>query len=267
MKVYISADIEGITGISHWDEAGKSKPEYQEFRQRMTDEVLAACEGALAAGATEIWIKDAHGTGRNIIDAELPECARLIRGWSGSPLIMVQELDASFDAIVFIGYHSKAGSEGNPLAHTLSLNVAHLKLNGVIASEFVLHAYAAAMMGVPIAFLSSDKGLCEEVQALNEHIQVLAVSEGIGNSTVSLAPRYTRQKIKEGVADALQQDLALKKLTLPDHFSVEIKYKNPTSAYKASYYPGAEHIGEQTVRFCSDDYFEIMRMVMFTFNS
>ena len=73
MKIYISADIEGIAGISHWDEARKAHATYQEFRAEMTEEVVAACDGAIAAGAKEILIKDAHETGRNIIAGRLPD--------------------------------------------------------------------------------------------------------------------------------------------------------------------------------------------------
>ncbi|MCJ7789554.1 MAG: M55 family metallopeptidase, partial [Candidatus Atribacteria bacterium] len=81
MKIYISADIEGVTGIAHWDETEKSKSDYQKFAQQMTDEVKAACEGAVNAGVEEIWIKDAHDSGRNIIAVDLPEIIRLVRGW------------------------------------------------------------------------------------------------------------------------------------------------------------------------------------------
>ena len=105
MNVYISADIEGTAGITHWDEADRNNPAYPEFREAMTREVVAACEGAIAAGATDILIKDAHDSGRNIHVSQLPECARIVRGWSGHPYSMVQELDESFDALVLIGYH------------------------------------------------------------------------------------------------------------------------------------------------------------------
>ena len=120
MKVYISADIEGVAGIAHWDEARKNHGDYAEFREQMTREVAAACRGARAAGATEILIKDAHASGRNLLHRQLPAGVRLIRGWSGHPLSMVQELDEGFAAVMMIGYHSPASSGANPLAHTMS---------------------------------------------------------------------------------------------------------------------------------------------------
>ena len=123
MKIYISADIEGVTGIVHWNETEKLKSDWQEFCKQMTQEVKAACEGAISTGAEEIWIKDAHDTGRNIIASDLPQKVKLIRGWSEHPLLMVQELDTSFDALIMIGYHSFSGSNSNPLSHTLSSRI------------------------------------------------------------------------------------------------------------------------------------------------
>jgi D-amino peptidase len=158
MKVYISVDIEGVAGITHWDEAEKTHRDYPEFREQMTREAVAAIEGAQAAGAREIWVKDAHDSGRNLITSMLPADIRLIRSWAGHPLCMVQELDDSFDAIVMIGYHSPAGSEANSLAHTLSLKPHLIRLNGRITSEFYIHALAGSMLGVPTVFVSGDGG-------------------------------------------------------------------------------------------------------------
>lgn len=263
MKVYISADIEGVAGISHWDEATKTHATYPEFRDRMTDEVVAACDGAIAAGATEIWIKDAHSSGRNILAARLPACAKLIRGWSGHPFCMIQELDESFDAVLFTGYHSKAGDEGNPLAHTLSLEVGLISINGEAASEFMLHAFAAATKGVPAVFLSGDQGICDDAKKLIPAITTVPVSQGIGPSTVSIAPQHALALIRENVTAALRGDLARCRLKLPEQFTLEVKYTNPVDAYRGSWYPGVKHIGKQTLRFEAEDYFEVMRAIRF----
>jgi D-amino peptidase len=263
MKVYISADIEGTTGITHWEEADKTHPTYQEFRERMTDEVVAACEGAIEVGAKEIVIKDAHGSGRNIIAARLPDCAKLIRGWSGHPFCMVQELDQSFDALLFVGYHAKAGSDDNPLAHTLRLRVAHLKINGEIASEFHMHAWAAASVKVPSVFLSGDSGICADAQRIAPGIVTVPVSRGIGPSTMSIAPNLAKRQIQAGVANALRGDLGTRRFVLPKHFTLEIKYTTPVDAYRASWYPGAKLAGARIVQFESENYFEILRAINF----
>src|SRR3954466_5166489 len=263
MKVFISADIEGTTGITDWEEAGKGHLTYQEFRERMTEEVVAACEGAIEAGAKEILIKAAHSPGRNIIAARLPDCARLIRGWSGHPFSMVQDLDESFDALLFVGYHSKAGSDDNPLAHTLRLRIAHLAINGEIASEFQIYSYAAALVKVPGVFLSGDAGICADAQRINPGIVTVPVSRGIGPSTLSIAPSLAVKEIRAGVTRALQGDRAACRITLPKHFKLEIKYTTPIDAYRASWYPGAQHSAPRTVAFESDDYFEILRAIKF----
>jgi D-amino peptidase len=263
MKIYLSADIEGTAGITKWDEAEKNHPDYPEHRAEMTREVLAACDGAIAAGAREILIKDAHDSGRNILQADLPDCARLIRGWSGHPFSMVQELDKSFDAALFVGYHSKAGDESNPLAHTLNLDIMRMRINGVPTSEFLLHAYAAATVGVPVVFVSGDWQLCTEIKETNPSITAVAVSEGIGRSTVSLAPKAACAKIRQGVEQALQGDLKKCLLPLPERFTLEIEFNNPVKAYKSSWYPGCTHIGERTIRFETRDYFEVMRALKF----
>jgi D-amino peptidase len=263
MKVYISADIEGITGITDWEEATKTHATYGEFRERMTDEVVAACEGAIEAGAKEILIKDAHSSGRNIIASRLPECAKLIRGWSGHPFSMVQELDESFDALLFVGYHAKAGSDDNPLAHTLRLRVMHLAINGEIASEFHMHSYAAALVNVPPVFLSGDAGICTDAQKIVPGIVTVPVSRGIGPSTLSIAPSLAVKEIREGVTRALQGNRTACRITLPKHFTLEIKYTTPVDAYRASWYPGAKHAADRTVHFESSDYFEILRAIKF----
>jgi D-amino peptidase len=263
MKIYISADIEGTAGITNWDEARKTHPDYPEHRLEMTREVLAACEGANAAGAKEILIKDAHATGRNILQADLPVNARLVRGWSGHPMSMVQELDKSFDAALFVGYHSKAGDETNPLAHTLNLDIMRMRINGVPTSEFLLHAYAAAYVGVPVVFVSGDWQLCTDIKDTNPSITALAVSEGIGPSTVSLSPKAACAQIRDGVEQALRGDLKKGLLTLPKQFTLEIEFNNPVKAYKSSWYPGCKHVGERTIRFETGDYFEVMRALKF----
>lgn len=263
MKVFISSDIEGTAGITHWDEADKKHFSYPEFRDLMTGEVLAAIEGAIEAGATEILLKDAHGSGRNILTERLPACVRIIRGWSGHPLSMVQGIDGGFDALIFTGYHSRAGSETNPLAHTMNLRISELRLNGAAASEFQLHATAAALYNVPAVFISGDKGICADAQDLNPAMVTVPVLEGIGRSTVSVAPSVARTNIKAGVKKALGLDRKSCLMPLAEEYVLEVVFNNPTDAYRAAWYPGATHIGNRAVQFASADYFEIMRAQKF----
>ncbi len=264
MKVYISSDIEGVTGVTHWDETSKSKGDYHPFAKQMTREVNAACEAASRAGAEEIWVNDAHGSGRNLDIQELPKNVRIIRGWSEHPLLMVQELDESFDAVMFIGYHSHSGSKDNPLSHTMSSSkLNYIKINGEFANEFIIHSYAASMFGVPSVFVSGDKGLCDYVEKTNSNIKTVSVKEGVGNSTISIHPDLAVEKIKSGVEEILVSNIDLCNVSLPELFEVEISYTNHTSAYKASFYPGVEQISSTNVKLQTSDYFDVLRMIMF----
>ncbi|MEO0600224.1 MAG: M55 family metallopeptidase [Myxococcota bacterium] len=264
MKVYISADIEGVAGIAHFDEATKTHPDYDEFRQRMTREVAAAAEAALDAGATEVWIKDAHATGRNLFVDALPRAVRLIRGWSGHPLSMVQELDASFGALMMIGYHARAGSGGNPLAHTMSSRVVNrIVVNGRPASEFLLHAYAGALFEVPTVMVAGDEALCAEVAELDPGIRTVATMRGVGDSTVSVHPDVAVDGIRAAVTDALQDVASIRTLAPPETLTVDLRFVKPMAAYRASHYPGATLVDDDTIRFETRDWFEVMRLLLF----
>ena len=264
MKIYISADIEGVAGITAWEEARRSSPNYPYFAEQMTKEVAAACEGATMAGATDIIVKDAHGSGMNINPSGLPENIKLIRGWSGHPYKMIQGIDESFDAIVFVGYHSCGGSDENPLAHTVSSSVIdYIKLNGEYLSEFLLHSYLAVYFKIPVAFLSGDKGICEEAKKFDENIVTVATSEGIGAASVSIHPGKSVELIRDGARWALERDLNKNKIKLPKRFALEIGYKYHGDAYKNSFYPGAAQNSPKSILFKTNDYFEIMRATSF----
>lgn len=265
MKVFISADIEGICSTVKWEECRPKEKFYSIFAEQMTQEVVAACEGAIAAGANEIVIKDAHGWGANIDITKLPECVKLIRGWSGHPYSMAQGIDNTFDAAMFVGYHSAAASGGNPLSHTISSKVYnYIKLNGEYASEFMLFSYVAAYEGVPTVFLSGDKSLCEEGEKLHPMLHVVAVKEGIGSSVISMVPSKALKLIRETSEKSLKQNLEEAKISLPKNFSIEICYKDHTLAHSKSYYPGMKKINSNTLLFETNDYFEVLRMLKFS---
>jgi D-amino peptidase len=263
MKIFISADIEGVTGATHEDEIVAGKEAYVEFRKQMTAEVNAACQGALEAGATEIWVKDAHASARNLVAEELPPEIRLVRGWSGHPFSMVQELDDSFSAALMIGYHASAGDAGSPMAHTMTGSAVWIRVNGDLASEFLLHAYAAGSEGVPVVFLSGDEGICDRARAHIPAIHTVAVKRGLGDSTVNLHPRVACERIQAGVSEALRGRLEACKIEMNPPFAVEIRYRRHAAAYQASFYPGAELKDPYTLQFEAEDYFDVMRLLAF----
>ncbi|MBW2367658.1 MAG: M55 family metallopeptidase, partial [Deltaproteobacteria bacterium] len=262
MKIYISADIEGIVGVTDRDEIIKNSPGGKDFLEQMTAEVAAACEGAHDAGATQILVKDAHGPARSIIPAKLPTGVNLVRGWSGHPYGMMDQLDDTFQAAMMIGYHAGAGSAGNPLAHTFNGTFFNcIKLNGQYASEFLLNTYTAAMLKVPVVFVSGDKGICDEVSTFNHNIATVAVKNCIGNATNSLHPDTAVEKIKAAVTEVLKGEVSKCHVALPDHFSMEVKFAWAPVAYKPSFYPGAAlHPKDPSiVTFETDSYFEVLR--------
>lgn len=262
MKLYISADIEGVTGVTHWDETELHHAAHGAAAAQMTREVVAACRGAIAAGATEILIKDGHDSARNIIASELPEEAVLIRGWTNSPESMVAGIDDNFDAAIFIGYHSGADSNGCPLSHTMNLNNNYLKINGDYASEFTINTYTAAHYNVPVVFLSGDATLCEQAKKLVPSIETVAVKYGIGNATFNINENKACRLIEEGVKAGLQK-INDCKINEPSVYDVEINFKECVKAYRASFYPGVTQVDDKTIRYTAKDAKEMMTTRMF----
>jgi len=263
MKVFISADIEGITGIVHWDEATRWKPDYPPYNDELLNEVRAACEGANQAGAKEILIKDAHGVGRNLNFSNLPDNVKILRSFSGHPYGMMQEIDNTFDAVLMIGYHSYGSSDQNPLSHTLDDNLSYIKINGEYASEFLINGYTASLENVPIAFVSGDYGLCEHVKEINPNIETVGLSKGIGNSAIGIHPNVAFEKIKHGVENKLKNKNDNCKISLPEKFNVEISFLNHTKAYRSSFYPGMVKKSSTNLLFETNEYFEVLRMLAF----
>ena len=264
MRVFISADIEGICFTDEWKETRKDDPEYPKACAQMTAEVRAACEGAIEAGADYILVNDAHGHGTNIDVSQLPECVEVIRGWSGNPLAMADGVqEGHFDAAMFIGYHCAAGRQGSPLSHTNSLKPAKVRINGEIGSEFLIFSYAAAMYGVPTVFLSGDRCLCDDSADLHPMLKTVAVKEGWGGRVKCLHPKVACDRIREGVKEALGQDLGMAKIELPEWFRLEITYKEPVDAVRNSYYPGFVLENDNTIHTETESYMEILTAIEF----
>jgi D-amino peptidase len=266
MKLYISSDIEGTTGIVDWEETDINHPSSKYFIEQMTREVTAACEGAIEAGADEIIVKDAHHSARNINPSKLPDKTRIIRGWIGSPQSMLGGIDSTFDGVIFTGYHSAAGTAANPLAHTMNRRNVYVKINGELASEFLINSYTAAFYKVPVLFLSGDKFLCESVKRLNKNIRTVAVSEGIGNASNSMNPFAAVENIRNQVQNAVRtaiEDRTSFLVELPEKFLVEICFKEHYNAYKGGFYPGAKQTAHNIVQFESDNYMDVLKFFCF----
>ena len=261
MKLYISADIEGTTGITRWDETHSGGAGYPYFSEQMSLEVAAACEGAICAGCDDILVKDAHGSACNIIPRLLPEDVRIFRGWIKNPMCMVTNLDESFDGIFFTGYHSAAGMDTNPLSHTMETSNNYVKINGVLASELMINSLTAASFGVPVRLVTGDKGLCDWIKSVNPNIETVAVSEGFGYGSLSIHPNKAIRLIREAAERAAKKPAADCMFPMPEHFDVEVCFKEHGKARKAASFPGVVQTGPATVSYHSDVYYDVMRML------
>jgi D-amino peptidase len=262
-KLFLSADMEGTCGVTHWEETERGKLDYEHFRAQMSREVAAACEGALAAGFEDVLVKDAHDYCRNIWPELLPEQARILRANAKHLYIMMAGLDASFDGVVFTGYHSAAEMPTNPLSHTMNTRNVRVTLNGELCSELLLNSLTAAMLGVPVYCVTGDKGLCDWVQSINPNIVTVPVSEGMGNASLSIHPKLAVSRIREAVERAVKQPKEACMFPMPDHFVMEICFKQHYDALGGSWYPGAKQVDARTVRFESDCYEDVLRFVYF----
>ena len=171
LKIYISVDIEGTAGICDWKETELGENDYNYFQEEMIQETIACCEALINLGITNITVRDAHDSARNIIPNRLPKEVTLIRGWTEGPCDMMAGLDNTYDGVIFIGYHSPARSIGNPLSHTLTTTLNHIKINGNIVSEFLLNTYfAQSQYNVPVILICGDNNLTNIVHSANVFI-------------------------------------------------------------------------------------------------
>ena len=262
-RIYLSCDIEGTCGIAHWDETERSKPDYPRFAAQMSREVAAACEGALRGGASELMVRDAHDSARNIDPASLPEQAKIMRGWGRDPYAMMSGLDVDFSGVVFTGYHSASGWAGNPLSHTMNTRNVHVKVNGEVMSELMMNSLTAAMMGVPVLLVTGDRMLCEWFQTKVPSALAVPVSEGVGNGSVSMHPDKAVRLIREAAEKAMTLDRVSCLYPMPERFEVEICYRQHFDARGASWYPGVRQVDDRTVAYASDRWMDVLTMFHF----
>lgn len=265
MKVFISADIEGVNSITTWNETEKGTSDYLAFKKQMNMEVLHACKGAIEAGAKMVFVKDAHDSALNLDINMLPDQVILHRGWQGCPASMMAGLDKTFDAVIFVGYHSAAGSSGNTLSHTMNTKLNYIKINGTLASEFTINSLYASYLNVPVAFLSGDEALTKEVLKVNPNIKVVATKIGANGATISKHPNITNKEIEDAVKESLLENLKEKMVPLPKHFDIEINYKNHIDAYSKSFYPGCKLKDDFTITYSTEDYYDALVMFKFVF--
>ena len=265
LRVFISVDMEGITGVVNAAQLGPGEFEYERFRKMMTAEVNAAIDGALAAGATKITVADSHGNGLSVLPEELNSKARLIRSWP-RPLEMMEGIDGGFDAALFIGYHASINTSGAVRAHTISSRRFYdLRLNGQHASEALLNAAIAGHFGVPVVLLSGDDKIVDEVhRTIAPNIVGVTVKRGIGyHSADNLSPEVARAMIRDGVKEGLSRLSSFRPFTISKPVRLEIAFKNMINAEILSLLPNVERVDGATIAFTGKDIVEATKFIAF----
>ncbi len=260
LKVFISVDMEGICGVVNWDETSQGGPDYPLFRRLMTQEANAAIEGALAAGATEILVRDSHGSGRNILPDVLKPEARLLRDWTYGPLSMMEAIDESFDAVIFIGYHARAGTPDAVLKHTMTTSIYDVSLNGKKMPEAGFNGAIAGYFGVPVVLVSGDQAIAEQARELFGEIETAVVKEAIATAAIMLHPHKAQDLIRQKTTAALKRLKDFKPYKLNPPYNLEVVYTDEVKAVIASWIPGAVRTGPRTITFSSNDFMEMLKL-------
>ena len=251
MKLLISVDMEGISGVVLSDHTSSDHKEYERFRRLMTAETNAAIEGALAGGADEIVVNDSHGSMTNILIEELNPAAELISG-SPKPFGMMQGIGPDIDVVFFVGYHAASGTGAAVLEHTWTGNVFSVHLNGQAVGETGLNAALAGWYGAPVRLVTGDQSVTAEARALLGEIETVVVKEGITRSAARcLTPRVAHEHIRAAAQRALTASAAPFVLSSP--LTVRVTFQRAGHADLAEMVPGSVRVDGRTVEWSGPD--------------
>lgn len=256
MNVYVSCDMEGTAGVCSWKQCDPTDGhEYPTFRRYMTREVRAAIEGARDSGARRILVNDSHWFMRNLLLDELPgdEDLRVVSG-TPKPWSMAANIDASFDAAFFTGYHAKAGDAAT-LAHTYSDDVYSVSVNGTPCSEALLNAALAGCFGVPVVLITGDRTIVEETTRALPWAVGVVVKDAIGYTSVnSMTPPEAQAAIRAGAREAVGRIEGASPFRFEPPFELVIETAAVEHADFIELMPGFARVGGRTVRFSSAEY-------------
>jgi D-amino peptidase len=266
LKVYISADMEGIAGVASADQLGPTSFEYARAREWMTGEVLAAIQGAREAGATEFVVSDSHGNGESLLIDKFPSDVpiRIVRSFP-RPLGMMEGIDSTFGAVIFIGYHASTSSTTGVRAHTMSSALlTRISLNGTSMSEAGINAAIAAQFGVPVVMITGDDAIVYETKQRLGAVQGVAVKQAIGfHSTSTLTPEVAQAQIRQNAKTAVEHRGQMKPYAMTRPVSVEVSFKNYRPVELLGYLPNVQRIDSHTVRFSARDMIEASKFLEF----
>ena len=265
MNVYISADMEGITGTVSWAQCGRPATEHFDWafaRRMMTHDVNAAVRGARAAGAVRVLVMDAHGTSRNLLVDELEPGTELLSGLLPHALGMMTGLDPSFGCAMLVGYHAMAGTLAGTMEHTIMGTIHRFWINGVPAGEMTLSALTAGSLGVPLVFVSSDDKGCAEAESLFPGVRTATVKHGVGRYCARLLhPSVTDPLIERAAQDAVSQASGVAPYRIEPPYQAVIEYNQTEEADAACLMPGSVRTDAYSIELESPDWDEFHRMV------
>ncbi|MEU4657983.1 M55 family metallopeptidase [Streptomyces sp. NPDC023723] len=247
MRIFISADMEGVTGLVDADDVQPTGRDYERGRLLMTEDVNAAVRGALRAGATDILVNDAHGPMRNLLPEALHPAVRLVRGKTKT-MGMLEGLTAEHDAMVCVGYHSKAGAPG-VLSHSfMGHEIEDIWLDGRPVGEIGLAHATAAAVGVPLVALTGDDRACAETTEWDTAVSTVAVKYARGRFAAELRPpREARAAIEEAVAAGLSVP-PVTAPPVPDPATLTVRWQSASVAATLLGIPGVTAVDDRTVR-------------------
>ncbi|MFE9237032.1 M55 family metallopeptidase [Streptomyces sp. NPDC007007] len=275
MKVLISVDMEGISGIVHSSETNPERYDYQRGRELMTAEANAVIAGVLDAEPTaDVLVADAHGTFRNLLPEQLDRRARLVRG-KPRALNMLAGLDEETDAALFVGYHVRAGEGPGVLAHTMNGEILDVRVTGQAPGEhgattdrslgeIGLNAAMAGHLGVPVVLLSGDDAACAKAAELIPAAVTVPVKEALGMAAaVTLHPEEARDRLRRAAAEAVSRRTEIPPLVLTGPLDVEVDLASPHTVDLATLVPGVSRTaGARTVTFTAPDYGTAYRLIL-----
>ncbi|WP_069812644.1 M55 family metallopeptidase [Streptomyces sp. TP-A0874] len=246
MRIYVSADMEGITGLVDADDVQPGGRDYEQGRRMMAEDVNAAARGAVSAGATRITVNDAHGPMRNLLPETLHPAVRLIRG---RPKIMgmLDGLTADYDAVVCVGYHSRAGTLG-VLSHSfMGHEIEDMWLDGRPVGEIGLAHATAAAIGVPVALLTGDNRACEEMADWDPSVATVAVKYAHDRFAAELRPA---EEARAAVEKAVAESLVVRRTTpkAPESAALTVRWQSASVASVLQGIPGVTVEDHRTVQ-------------------
>ncbi|MDQ3753798.1 MAG: M55 family metallopeptidase [Acidobacteriota bacterium] len=264
MKIYISADMEGVVGVVTGEQLGPQGFEYQRFREFMTQEVNAAIEAAFEAGATEIVVSDSHGNGQNLLIEKLPQNITLVRAFP-RPLMMMQGIDETFAGIIFLGYHTGTTNPQGVRAHTMSsARLADMRLKNISLSEGGINAAIAGHFNVPVLMVSGDDAAVKELTALLGDVEGAVVKWSSGfHSARTLMPEAAYGLIREKVKKAIGRMKDFKPYKLAPPIQLDVRFKSYRPSEVLSYLSIVERTDAHSIRFMGKDMIEVSKFIEF----